>query len=71
MSDFEYKLMMFGFPDLCKNYEDVMLHLRQLPTARALSETLEQCYLIDLKTGEKYDILYDNTGFYVKDFKKE
>ncbi|PAF51118.1 hypothetical protein BKH43_02620 [Helicobacter sp. 13S00401-1] len=63
--DFTYKLTMFGFPDLCTSLEDVYLHLKQLPVARAAYETLDQCYLIDLKTGEKFDVAIDEKGFHV------
>lgn len=68
---FQYKLMLFGFPDLCKDYEDVLLHLKQVPPLRAQVETMEQCYLIDMQTGKKYDIGYDNKGLFVKDFDKD
>lgn len=65
---FQYKLVLFGFPDLCRDYDDVLLHLKQVPPQRALVETLEQCYLIDMKTGKKYDIEHDERCLYVKDF---
>lgn len=65
---FQYKLVLFGFPDLCRDYEDVLQHLRQVPPQRALVETLEQCYLIDMQTGQKYDIVHDEKCLYVKDF---
>lgn len=64
--DFEYKLMMFGFSALCENMDEVEQRLRQIPVERALAETIEQCYLIDLRSGEKFDIIYDEKGFYVK-----
>ncbi|MDO7253025.1 hypothetical protein [Helicobacter cappadocius] len=64
--DFEYKLMMFGFSALCEDMEEVQQRLRQIPIERALAETIEQCYLIDLKSGEKFDITYNEKGFYIK-----
>lgn len=67
---FQYKLMLFGFPDLCRDYDDVLLHLKQVPPQRAITETLEQCYLIDMQTGYKYEISFDNKGLFVKDFKE-
>lgn len=67
---FQYKLMLFGFPDLCRDYDDVLLHLKQVPPQRAITETLEQCYLIDMQTGHKYEISFDNKGLFVKDFKE-
>ncbi|PAF43659.1 hypothetical protein [Helicobacter sp. 11S02629-2] len=68
--DFTYKLTMFGFPDLCVSLEDVYRHLKQIPVARANLETLDQCYLIDLKTGEKFDIAIDGERFYIVGFEK-
>ena len=65
---FQYKLMLFGFPDLCRDYEDVLSHLRQVPPQRAMVETMEQCHLIDMQTGQKYDIGYNEKGLFVKDF---
>lgn len=64
--DFQYKLMMFGFSALCEDLEEVNLRLRQIPIERALAETMEQCYLIDLKTGDRFDIEYNQKGFYIK-----
>lgn len=68
---FQYKLMLFGFPDLCIDYDDVLLHLKQVPPQRANIETLEQCYLIDMQTGEKYNIDCNSKGLFVKDFKQD
>lgn len=65
---FQYKLFLFGFPDLCRDYDEVMLHLKQVPPQRAAVETLEQCYVIDMKTGKRYDIAYDERALYIKDF---
>ncbi|PAF54125.1 hypothetical protein BKH42_02625 [Helicobacter sp. 13S00482-2] len=64
--DFEYKLMMFGFSALCENIDEVKQRLRQIPIERAIAETIEQCYLIDLRSGEKFDIAYNEKGFYIK-----
>lgn len=63
--DFQYKLMMFGFSALCEDMEEVLLRIRQIPIERVKTETLEQCYLIDLKSGEKFDVLYNEKGFYI------
>lgn len=65
---FQYKLFLFGFPDLCKDYDEVMLHLKQVPPQRAVVETLEQCYLIDMKTGDRYEIEHNEHSLYIKDF---
>ncbi|WP_257874514.1 hypothetical protein [Helicobacter sp. 11S03491-1] len=64
--DFQYKLMMFGFSALCEDIDEVYQRLRQIPVERVLAETIEQCYLIDLKSGEKFDITYNEKGFYIK-----
>ncbi|PAF52533.1 hypothetical protein [Helicobacter sp. 13S00477-4] len=64
--DFQYKLMMFGFSALCEDIDEVNQRLRQIPIERALAETIEQCYLIDLDSGEKYDVVYNEKGFYIK-----
>ena len=68
---FRYKLVLFGFPDLCRDYDDVMLHLRQVPPQRAEVETLEQCYLIDMQTGQKYTIESSQKSLIIKDFERE
>jgi len=67
--DFQYKLTMFGFPALCEDMDEVLARIKQIPPERALAETLEQCYLIDLKTGETFYITCNN-GKYVIDFNK-
>ncbi|PAF47939.1 hypothetical protein BKH41_06655 [Helicobacter sp. 12S02232-10] len=64
--DFQYKLMMFGFSALCEDISEVEQRLRQIPIQRAEAETIEQCYLIDLKSGEKFDVVYNEKGFYIK-----
>ncbi|PAF42440.1 hypothetical protein [Helicobacter sp. 11S02596-1] len=64
--DFQYKLMMFGFSALCEDISEVEQRLRQIPIQRAEAETLEQCYLIDLKSGEKFDVVYNEKGFYIR-----
>lgn len=68
--DFQYKLMMFGFSALCEDMEEVLMRIRQIPIERVKAETLEQCYLIDLKSGEKFDVLYNEKGFYIDNDKK-
>lgn len=65
---FRYKLFLFGFPDLCKDFDDVLRHLKQVPPQRAIIETMEQCYLIDMQTGEKYAIDVNEKGLFIKDF---
>lgn len=63
-----YKLVMFGFPALCEDIDEVYARMRQIPPKRAKAETLEQCYLIDLHTGVRYEITCDEKGFYLRDF---
>ncbi len=64
---FEYKLVMFGFPALCEDMDEVLSRIRQIPIERAEAETLEQCYLIKLDSGEKYQINYTPKGFFIED----
>lgn len=63
--DFHYKLVMFGFPALCEDIEEVNLRMKQIPLERAKVETLEQCYLIELKTAKCYKILCDEKGYFI------
>ncbi|MDL0079599.1 hypothetical protein [Helicobacter zhangjianzhongii] len=63
-----YKLVMFGFPALCEDIDEVQARMRQIPPERAKVETLEQCYVIDLHTGVRYEIACDEKGFYICDF---
>lgn len=63
--DFNYKLVMFGFPALCEDMEEVALRMKQIPLERAKAETLEQCYLIELKTAKQYKILCDEKGYFI------
>ncbi|PAF46675.1 hypothetical protein BKH46_06820 [Helicobacter sp. 12S02634-8] len=63
--EFQYKLMMFGFSALCEDMDEVHQRIRQIPIERAMAETIEQCYLIDLASGEKRDVLYNEKGFYI------
>ena len=63
--DFHYKLVMFGFPALCEDIEEVNLRMKQIPLERAKAETLEQCYLIELKTAKHYKILCDEKGYFI------
>lgn len=63
--DFNYKLVMFGFPALCEDIEEVRLRMKQIPLERAEAETLEQCYLIELKTAKHYKILCDEKGYFI------
>lgn len=67
---FRYKLFLFGFPDLCRDLDDVLLHLKQVPPQRAITETMEQCYLIDMQTGKKYPIEYSDKGLFIKDIEQ-
>ncbi len=67
---FGYKLVMFGFPALCEDLDEVYMRIRQIPTQRAQAETLEQCYLIDLTSGEKYQITCDEKEFFIQGIEK-
>lgn len=47
--------MMCGFSALCEDMEEVLYRLKLIPTQRAELES-SACYLIDLDSGEKWDI---------------
>ncbi|OBV29508.1 hypothetical protein BKN38_01125 [Helicobacter sp. CLO-3] len=66
--EFQYKLSMFGFPALCEDIDEVFARMRQIPIERAQAETLEQCYLIDLKEGKTYPIAINEKGFFIEGF---
>ncbi|RAX55368.1 hypothetical protein CCY99_01340 [Helicobacter sp. 16-1353] len=66
MNENKYKLFMFGFGIELKSLDDVEKRLSQIPTNRAEVEGIDQCYLIDLKTGEKYQINFDKKKYFVK-----
>lgn len=51
-----YKLFMFGFPAMCIDLDEVKDRLKIYPSERVNYEGLDQCYLIDLQTGEQYKI---------------
>ena len=63
----QYKLVMFGFPALCEDIDEVLSRLKQIPPERAKAETLEQCYLIELESGKQYPILCDEKGYFIKE----
>ena len=63
-----YKLVMFGFPALCEDIDEGASKDAPDPPERAKVETLEQCYVIDLHTGVRYEIACDEKGFYICDF---
>lgn len=65
--EFEYKLVMFGFPALCEDLSEVQSRIRQIPIERAQVETLEQCYLIELKTGKNFAIKCDEKGYFIEE----
>ncbi|RDU64648.1 hypothetical protein [Helicobacter sp. MIT 14-3879] len=66
MEDDRYKLVMFGFGVKLRDLDEVKLRLSQIPTQRAKVEGLEQCYLIDLSNAKKFNINYDENGFFVE-----
>lgn len=66
-----YKLVMFGFPALCEDIDEVYARMRQIPVERAKAETLEQCYLIDLQSGDRYEISCNERGFFINGFESE
>lgn len=63
-----YKLVMFGFPALCEDIDEVYARMRQIPVDRAKAETLEQCYLIDLQSADRYEISCNDREFFIKGF---
>lgn len=66
---YKYKLVMFGLSLKVESIVDVEKRLSQIPITRAKSEGIDQCYLIDLITGEKRQIFYDERKFFIEDNK--
>lgn len=60
-----YKLFMFGFPAMCIDLDEVRDRLKIYPSERANYEGLDQCYLIDLQTGEQYKIGINETNHFI------
>lgn len=57
--EYKYKLFMFGFGIQLKTLIDVEKRLSQIPIHRANFEGIDQCYLIDLESGKKTNIIVD------------
>lgn len=64
---YKYKLVMFGLSLKVENMAEVEKRLSQIPIIRAKSEGIDQCYLIDLITGERKQISYNERKFFVQD----
>lgn len=64
---YKYKLVMFGLSLKVENMAEVEKRLSQIPITRAKSEGIDQCYLIDLITGERKQISYNERKFFVQD----
>lgn len=64
---YKYKLIMFGLSLKVENMAEVEKRLSQIPITRAKSEGIDQCYLIDLITGERKQISYNERKFFVQD----
>lgn len=60
-----FKLYMFGFGIVLENINEVKKRLAQIPISRAV-EGLEQCYLINLKTAQKYAIIIKNNSWEIQ-----
>ena len=60
-----YKLFMFGFPAMCIDLDEVKDRLKIYPSERVNYEGLDQCYLIDLQTGEQYKIFLKENHFVI------
>lgn len=67
---FKFKLMLFGFTDMCQSFQEVKDHLKNIPAQRANYEGIDQCYMIDLSDGVKYQIILENGHFIVKGYGK-
>lgn len=66
MEEFQYKLTMFGFSALCEDIEEVDRRLSLYPAERYDLENGDECFLIDLQTREKYEIILDKGRFIIK-----
>lgn len=64
---YKYKLVMFGLSLKVENMAEVEKRFSQIPITRAKSEGIDQCYLIDLITGERKQISYNERKFFVQD----
>lgn len=64
---YKYKLVMFGFSLMLESLDEVEKRLSQIPVARAKSDGIEQCYLIDLATGAKKQINYNDKKYFIED----
>lgn len=62
----QYKLVMFGFGIKLENLSEVRNRLTQIPIQRAKIEGIEQCYLIDLNDGTKYQINFDERKYIIE-----
>ncbi len=61
----KYKLVMFGFGIYLNNLNEVYKRLLQIPIARAKVEGIDNCYLIDLNSGEKFDINFNDKRYFI------
>ncbi|MDA3967751.1 hypothetical protein [Helicobacter sp. WB40] len=66
MEEFQYKLTMFGFSALCEDIEEVERRLSLYPAERYDLENGDECFLIDLQTREKYEIILNKDRFTIK-----
>ncbi|MDA3969470.1 hypothetical protein [Helicobacter ibis] len=66
MEEFQYKLTMFGFSALCEDIEEVERRLSLYPDERYDLENGDECFLIDLQTREKYEIILNKGRFTIK-----
>lgn len=66
MEEFQYKLTMFGFSALCEDIEEVERRLSLYPAERYDLENGDECFLIDLQTREKYEIILNKGRFTIK-----
>lgn len=66
MEDFKYKLTMFGFSALCEDIEEVKRRLALYPPERYELENGDECFLINLETKEKHEIILEKQRFHIK-----
>lgn len=57
---------MFGFGIRFCNLDEVYKRLSQIPVQRAKIEGIEQCYLIDLSDGQRYQINFSENSYFIE-----
>lgn len=62
----QYKLMMCGFSALCEDIQEVKERLQVIPVKRAELES-SPCFMVDLSSGERWEIIPTPNGWEILD----